>query len=179
MSDKNFAEQFDDETVLMVFRRHPIVMRKGLIFSMLGLLAGTLPGLITLEFSWFYGGLAAGFFLAVLLFAPAFIAWYFSIFIVTDQRFIQITQKGLFHRSFSDLGLQHIQTINYDISGLEQTILGFGTIVMQTYMGDLVIRNVYHPAKTHKNLNMILREQGITPAEYPPEMSEKDITDEA
>jgi hypothetical protein len=32
---KYFPDQFDDEEVLYVFRKHPIVMRKGLIFGSL------------------------------------------------------------------------------------------------------------------------------------------------
>jgi hypothetical protein len=30
---KHFKEQFDDEEVQLVFRKHPVVMRKGLILS--------------------------------------------------------------------------------------------------------------------------------------------------
>lgn len=163
---KYFDDQFDDEDVLYVFRKHPVVMRKGLIISMLALLLGTVPALIRPEFSYFYGGLAAGFVLAGILFLPSWLAWYYSVFIVTTQRFIQITQRGLFHRSVSDLGLQHIQTINYEVSGLQETLLGFGTIVMQTYMGDLYIHDVHHPAKTQKKIIQIMKKQGITPERY-------------
>lgn len=159
---KHFDDQFDDEDVLLVFRKHPVVMRKGLLLAMFALLLGTVPALIKPEFSYFYGGLAAGFILAVLLIFPYWLSWYYSLFIVTNQRFIQITQKGLFHRSVSDLGLQHIQTINYEISGLQETMLGFGTIVMQTYMGDLFIHDIPKPAKTQKELTEILRSAGIT-----------------
>lgn len=164
---KYFDDQFDDEDVLYVFRKHPVVMRKGLILAMLALLLGTVPALIKPEFSYFYGGLAGGFVLAILLFFPSWLAWYYSVFIITDQRFIQITQRGLFHRSVSDLGLNHIQTINYEINGLQETLLGFGTIVIQTYMGDLFIHDVHHPAKTQKKIVEILRASGITPERYP------------
>ena len=43
---KYFEDQFDDEEVLFVFRRHPIVMRKGLILGLLGPLIGVLPAAI-------------------------------------------------------------------------------------------------------------------------------------
>lgn len=166
-TQKYFEDQFDDEEVLYVFRKHPVVMRKGLIYSMFGILAGLIPGLIKLEYSWFFGGLAGGFVLGALLMAPAFIAWYFSVFIVTDQRFIQITQKGFFHRSVVDIGLNQIQMVNYEISGIEQTMLGFGTIMMQTYLGELVIHDIHHPAKIQKKLIHILRDEGIVSAAFP------------
>ena len=43
---KNFKEQFDDEDTLLVFRKHPIVMRKGLILAAFGMLVGPLYTLV-------------------------------------------------------------------------------------------------------------------------------------
>jgi hypothetical protein len=166
---KYFNDQFDDENVLFVFRKHPIVMRKGLILAALGPLLGVLPAAIkpSLGFGIFFGGLGAGLLLGLILFFPSWISWYYSVFIVTDQRLIQITQKGLFHRSVVDLGLQQIQMVNYQIAGLQQTMLGFGTIMMQTYVGDLVIHEIHHPAKIQKRILHILREEGVDTEDYP------------
>lgn len=172
---KRFEDQFDDEEVLFVFRKHPIVMRKGLVLACLGPLIGVLPAAIrpTLGFGYFFGGLAAGFILGALMMLPSWIAWYYSVFIVTDQRFIQITQRGLFHRSVVDLGLGKIQSTNYEVRGIQATLLSFGTIVIQTYMGDMVIHEVYHPARVIKRLSTILRDQGIIAEEISPEYSEE------
>lgn len=166
---KYFEDQFEDEEVLYVFHKHPIVMRKGLVFGMLGPLLGIIPAAVRPElgFGFFFGGLAAGCILGLLIFAPGWISWHFSVFIVTDQRFIQITQKGLFHRAVADISLSQIQSINYEVAGLEQTMLGFGTIKMQTYVGDLVIHDLHHPAKIQKKLLTILREEGINTSPYP------------
>lgn len=158
---KYFDDQLDDEEVLFVFRKHPIVMRKGLIVAMLAILLGTVPSLIKPEYSYLLGGLAAGFALAFLLFLPSWITWHYSVFIVTDQRIIQITQKGLWKRTVVDIGLSQIQMVNYEVGGLEETVLGFGTIMMQTFVGDLIIHDVHHPAKIQKKLLTILREKGL------------------
>ncbi len=175
---KYFDDQFDDEDVLLVFRRHPVVMRKGLIFGMLGLLLGTLPALIKPEYSYFFGGLAAGFILMIVLFAPAWIAWYFSVFIVTDQRLIQISQKGLFHKSVVDISLQQIKSLNYEISGMQETLLRFGTILIQTYIGDLVIKDIHHPAKVVKQIALILREHGVETYLPDDDVQEEDYEEE-
>lgn len=169
MPEKYFADQFDDEEVLYVFRKHPIVMRKGLIFGMLAILAGLLPAAIkpSLGFGWFFGGIGIGMIVGCLLMLPFWITWYFSVFIISDKRLIQITQKGFFHRAVVDMGLDQIQMVNYQISGLEETLLGFGTIIMQTFVGDLVIHTVHHPAKIQKKILEILRERGITATSYP------------
>lgn len=169
MAQKYFEDQFDDEEVLFVFRKHPIVMRKGLVLGCMGPLLGVLPAAIkpTLGFGFFFGGLAVGFLLAGLLFFPSWLAWHFSVFIVTDQRFIQITQKGFFHRSVVDIGLNQVQMVNYEVAGFQETLLGFGTIMMQTYMGELLIHDVHHPARIQKKLLHILREKGVITSTYP------------
>jgi hypothetical protein len=91
----------------------------------------------------------------------AWIGWYFSVYVVTSQRFIQINQKGLWKRSMVDIGLDKIQTISYEISGLQETLLGFGTIVIQTYVGELVIHDVHKPRHIQKRMSHILRELGF------------------
>ncbi|HEY1646243.1 MAG TPA: PH domain-containing protein, partial [Candidatus Saccharimonadales bacterium] len=138
---KYFEDQFDDEEVLYVFHKHPIVMRMGLVIGAVAPLIGVLPAAIkpSLGFGFFFGGLGVGILVGLLIFFPYWLGWHFSVFIITDQRFIQISQKGFFHRSVADLSLAQIQSVNYSISGLEETLLGFGTISMQTYVGELEI----------------------------------------
>jgi uncharacterized membrane protein YcgQ (UPF0703/DUF1980 family) len=179
MPEKYFDDQFDDESVLFVFRKHPLVMRKGLILGMLAVLLGTIPALINPQYSYFFYGLLCGFIVGLLLFAPYWISWYYSVFIVTDQRLIQITQKGLFHRSVVDMRLNQIQMVNYQIAGLQETLLGFGTIMMQTFVGDLIIHEVHHPARIQKKLLVTLRDHGIIADPYPPtQAQEKGMTEE-
>jgi hypothetical protein len=150
-------------------------MRKGLIISMCSWLVGPL---IILAWTYikpdnppsmaaFFLALIASIVLGSLLILPSWISWYFSIFIMTTQRFIQITQRGLFHTSFADLKLEQIQQVNYEINGLQETLLGFGTIKLQTYIGDLVIHDVHHPAKTQSRIVRILRDQDIAPSPAP------------
>lgn len=177
---KYFRDQFDDEEVLYLFRKHPVVMRKGLVFGMLGPLVGVLPAAIHPAYglSVFFGGLVAGIILGIIIFFPSWIGWHFSVFIFTNQRFIQIKQKGFFNRSVSDLSLQQIQSVSYDVKGIQETFLGFGTIMMRTYVGDIVIHDVHHPAKIQKKLVGLLRDLGVTSVVYPASSAVKSEDDE-
>ena len=163
---KYFKEQFDDEEVRLVFRKHPIVMRRGLILASVGLLVGMIPALIKPQYSFFFGGLGAGFGLAIILIFPWWVRWYFSVYIMTDRRFIQQT-RSLLQVNVVDIGLEQIQMINYQITGLEQTILQFGTIIVQTYVGDLVIHDVHHPEKVQAKMVHVLRDLGIHHTQRP------------
>ncbi len=158
LMEKLFKDQYDDEEVLLVFRKHPVVMRKGLILFMVALLLGVVPSLFIPEFVWFYGGLGVGLILGLLLMFPSWVYWYFSVNIMTDQRFIQIVQKGFFKKSFADINIKQIQSVNYHVMGVQETLLGFGTIVMQTYLGDSVIHEIHHPEKIAKEISIIIRD---------------------
>ncbi len=189
-SVRYFKEQFDDEEVLMVFRKHPIVMRKGLIFAALGLLVPMLY-ILALTFifannperlpavSSFYIALGLGFVLAFFIMLPSWISWYYTVYIVTDQRLIQITQKGLFKRSMVALGLDQVQMVNYEINGFIETVLGFGTMVLQTFVGSLTIHDVHHPIKVQKQLLHTLRDLGYTaPSQASMAANEEDYDEE-
>jgi uncharacterized membrane protein YdbT with pleckstrin-like domain len=162
-----FEGQHDDESVLLVFRRHPIVMRKGLLALLVLLLIGMIPSSIwpaNLNLLWIVVGALA---LGLLILFYFWIGWFFSLFIITDQRLIQITQSGLLNRSVVDVGLDKIQSVNYQVSGLEQTMFGFGTLLVQTYVGDMVLDHIHHPGDIQGQIVKIIKEQGY-PAIQPP-----------
>lgn len=164
-SEKSFKDQYDDEETLYLFRKHPVVMRKQLIAASVLVLVGTLPSLVIVEPVVFFVGVGVGFLAGFLVMLYAWIGWYYSVFIVTDKRFIQISQKGLFDRSVVDIALDQIQMVNYHIKGLQETLLGFGTLSVQTMVGELTVREVHKPARVQKELSHIIREhvQGVAP----------------
>jgi hypothetical protein len=158
---KYFSDQFDDETMLLMFRKHPVVMRKEILIASVVLLLGVIPALVVPTYAVFFGGLGSGFLVSFLIMFYAWIGWHFTVYIVTDQRLMQINQKGLWTRSVVDIGLDKIQTVSYEIKGLQETLFGFGTIVIQTYVGELVIHDVHHPRQIQKKVSHILRELDV------------------
>jgi signal transduction histidine kinase len=141
-------------------------MRWGLIVGMLAILLGTVPALFDPRYTVYFIGLIVGLVVGAILFTPSWVSWYFSVFIVSDKRLIQITQKGFFNRSVIDMGLNQIQMVNYQVAGLQQTLLGFGTITMQTFVGDLVIHEIHHPDRIQKKILEILRQEGVQATQY-------------
>lgn len=148
----DFEGQRPDEELLFVFRRHMIAMRKG-FYLLLGCLVVTaIPPLIWQDNLELFLLPVFGFGLGLILFFYHYTMWYFTIYVVTNQRIRQITQRGFFGKDVVELRLSKIQNISYNIPGFSGEIFGFGTIVIQTFVGDLVIRNVEHPEKTYNKL---------------------------
>ncbi|HVS78730.1 MAG TPA: PH domain-containing protein, partial [Candidatus Saccharimonadales bacterium] len=170
----------EDEDTLLVFRKHPIVMRKGLVLAAAGILIGPVYTLILTyihknnppSISFFFASLFASIILAMILIFPWWVRWYFSVYIMTNKRFIQ-QSRSLLQVDVVDISLDQIQMINYQIAGLEETILHFGTILVQTFVGDLVIKQVHHPEKIQSKMVHILRDLGIHHSARSPQQHEE------
>ncbi|MBP5512331.1 hypothetical protein J6X90_03015, partial [Candidatus Saccharibacteria bacterium] len=63
----------------------------------------------------------------------------------------------IFKKTVVDLGLDKIQSISFGVPGLIAGIFGYGTILIQTGVGDLVISQVSKPAKIHDKLQNVLK----------------------
>ncbi len=153
---QDFEGQRPGEEVLFVFRRHLIAMRKGFYLLLIPFALTAIPPLIWQDNLELFLLPIGGFVLGLLLFFYHYIMWYFTVYIVTSQRIRQVTQRGFFGKDVVELRLSKIQNISYNIPGFTGEIMGFGTIVIQTFVGDLVIKNVEHPDKTfHKLQNAV------------------------
>jgi len=155
-----FEGQHDDEEVQFVFRRHPVAMRKGFYFLLIPFVVASVPFLLwpdNLNLFWLaMAGLAFG----VVLFFYHWIGWYFSIFVVTNVRLRQVTQRGFFNKSVIDVGISKIQNISYNVPGFSAAVLGYGTLVVQTYVGDLVLDRIQHPGKIYNELQKAVHAAG-------------------
>ncbi len=152
-----FDGQREGEEVKFVFRRHFLTAKKGFFFMVIMTVLGALPMFIwhdNVNMFWFFVGMVI---LGALGFLYAYILWYFSIYIVTDQRIRQISQKGFFKKTVVDLGLDRIQSISYGVPGIIAGIFGYGTILIQTGVGDLVISQVSRPAKIYDKLQNVTK----------------------
>lgn len=147
-----FEGQREDEQLIFVFRKHIIAMRKGFYLLFIPFALSAIPPLIWQSTMELFLLPIAGLLIGLLLFSYHFIMWYFTVYIVTDQRLRQVTQHGFFGKDVVELRLSKIQNISYNIPGFSGEMLGFGTIVIQTVVGDLVINKVDHPENIYTKL---------------------------
>jgi len=149
---QDFDGQREGEELLFVFRRHPIAMRKGFWLLLIPFVISALPVFIWPSTLQVYWSPVIGLGIGLLLFFYHFLMWYYTVYIVSDQRLRQVTQKGFFGKNVIELGLSKIQSISYNVPGFSGELLGFGTIVIQTFVGDLIINKVEHPEEIYNKL---------------------------
>jgi uncharacterized membrane protein YdbT with pleckstrin-like domain len=149
--EKSFAGQREGEAVIDIVHKHPLVMRKGfytiivlLLISIIPMFAFKNPDLIWLM------GAALG--LGLIIFFYFWIGWYFSVYIITNQRVRQVLQKGLFGKHVIDIPLKKIQNVSLKVKGFSGEVFKYGTIVLQTYVGNLVMDSIYGPEEVYNEI---------------------------
>jgi len=131
------------EKIILLLRRHYIIIFAKIIFwaivavlppifylifrSVLAeLFSSELLGPIVVLFTSIY-------YLYIWLFAfHSFVDYYLDVWIVTNERIINIEQKGLFARVVSEQRLFRIQDITSELKGFFSTLLDYGTVYIQT-----------------------------------------------
>lgn len=158
MTKLSFDGQREGEEVKFIFRRHISTANKGILFLIVMVGLGIVPMIMwpgDARMFWIFLGCVI---VGILGLVYGYMLWYFSIYIVTNERIRQISQKGLFKKTVIDLGLNKIQSISVSTPGLIAGIMGYGTILIQTGVGDLVISKVPKPEKIHNKLENVARE---------------------
>lgn len=159
MSLETLIKQKSYEKIIFTVRRHPITFFVYIIFFLL-LLA------VPIGLYWLvansslnqYLGNQSGFIIAVLgisiyylscflFFYTNFIEFHLDLWIVTNDRLLDIEQKSLFHRTVSEVDLYQIQDASSEIKGIFPTIFNYGNIVLQTAgpVPKFVFRSVANP----------------------------------
>lgn len=154
-----FDGQREGEEVQFVFRRHFLTAKSGVIFLILMIMIGVGLTLLWPNNMMIFETFLALILVGVLGFLYSYMLWYFSIYIATNQRIRQISQRGLFKKSVVDLGLDKIQSISYGVNGIRAGLMGYGTIVIQTAVGDLVISMVKNSEKIYNDLQNLINEK--------------------
>lgn len=168
----HFPGQHENEQIILFLRRHWFIF-----FMRLLLIVIAIVGLVLIYFffnalnsnikeSEFYNLLLFGESLATLfIWNFFFILWldfYLDVWIVTNERIINIEQRGFFYRNISELKLTKIQDVTSEIIGVIPTLLDYGNIYVQTAgeVGRFIFYQIPHPNKV-KNVIVELQEREL------------------
>ena len=85
--------------------------------------------------------------------------YYLDIWIVTNERIIDVEQIGFFNRVISELDLKRIQDITSSVHGMLPTMFGFGSIHVQTAAeeGKFDLKSVPHPVTIRRKITKLYR----------------------
>jgi len=132
-----------NEKIILLIRRHPFIILTKIIFWAV---VAVLPPIFYLVFGDVLAGLfnnqlftpivvlfTSIYYLYIWLFAfHSFVDYYLDVWLVTNQRIVNIEQKGLFARTVSEQTLYRVQDVTSELKGFWSTTLDYGTVYIQT-----------------------------------------------
>jgi hypothetical protein len=85
----------------------------------------------------------------VLFFYAYFVAFHLDLWIITNDRLLDVQQKTLFARTVSEVDLYQIQDASSEVHGIFPSIFNYGNIILQTASAvpKFTFRNVGNPNK--------------------------------
>lgn len=165
MHVSNLIHQKSYEKVNHILRRHPLTFlpQIGLLLLLLSLpifiyfiTISSFPTLLNNDRLYASAVLAASiYYLSVyLFFFTHFIDYYLDIWIVTNDRIVDVEQFGLFSRTISELDLFRIQDVTTDVHGFFPTFFNYGDVSVKTASQnlDIIFRNVSNPNHIRQQL---------------------------
>lgn len=157
-----FPGQYADEQILLVKRRHWIVLlgfavTTGLLILLPVFVYFFLPLVIAIPdteiFYKLFLFITSLYYLCLSVMSFFMIIdYYLDVWIITSQRIISIEQRGLFNRIVIEVRYSQIQDITSTVSGLIATYFQFGNIRIQTAAEQerMVLRQITHPIETRR-----------------------------
>lgn len=87
-----------------------------------------------------------------------YLNWYKDRYIITNERIVNIDQRGLFSRKVSEIELGKIQNLTHSVTGLFATMFDFGTVVVQSAgVSDLRLEQIADPAGVQEEITHLVK----------------------
>ncbi len=158
---KFFPSQKPEEKVFLLLRRHWFTYVAFLIIAVIM----SIPLFVLLGY-WLLNtlvftplltnmailGSSAYFLFIIALMLFGFVDYYLDVYIVTNERIVDIVQNGFFKRAISELHLHQVQDVNAQVKGFFPTLMHYGDIYIQTAgeQENFIFKSVPNPYRISK-----------------------------
>ncbi len=90
----------------------------------------------------------------LLFFYTHFVDYYLDLWIVTNDRIIDIEQQGIFSRTITELDLHQVQDVTTEIHGVFPTLFHFGDVKVKTASMnlDIIFRSISRPDRIRSEI---------------------------
>lgn len=132
----NFETMEKEEKVILFLRKHLITNIPWIFMGLLMFLAPTMVSTLGI-----FDSIPSNFrFIFILMWylittaytLESFLTWFFNVYIVTDERIIDIDFYNLIYKEVSDANIDKIQDVTYKMGGVIRTLFNYGDVLIQT-----------------------------------------------
>lgn len=160
-----FETQEKKEKIVLLLRPHPIVNLPWLtLIIILFLTPFFILPILPLSFipgNFRFICLLAWYLLSFAFAFEHFLTWFYHVFILTDERIIDIDFPTLLYRNIKECKIDKIEDINIRTSGYVRSFFNFGDVLIQTAgaVPEIRFEDVPNPEQVSKVLNDLMYEE--------------------
>ncbi len=160
-----FSTQGKEEEIILVLRKHPITQVKWLLIaftlSLAPFLFGSIDLLGFLPGNYQFAGLILWYLMLTGFVLESFLTWFFNVYIITDERIIDVDFLSLIYRNISTAKIDNIEDVTATTGGALKALFNFGTVSIQTAAEkrEFEFEDVPRPAQVTKLINELILEE--------------------
>ena len=132
----DFEIKDKEEKIELLLRMHPITNLKWILISLIMFLSPLLirqfPILDFLPKNYEFIVCLGWYLITISYILESFLTWYFNVYIITDERIIDVDFYNLIYKDVSEAEIEKIQDVSYRMGGVIRTLFNFGDVFIQT-----------------------------------------------
>lgn len=160
-----FSTQDPEEEVLLMLRQHPVSqigwVLTAFVLIFLPLLFNAVGFFNFLPANYNFAGLIGWYLLTTGYILESFLKWFYNVYIITDERFIDIDFESLLYKNISAAKIENIEDVTAQAKGFLAAIFDYGHIYLQTAAEkrEFEFHSVPHPQQVKKVINQLILEE--------------------
>lgn len=161
-----FETQEEQEVVELFLRQHPIVNVPWIAIAIVMIIAPTilfplishlLPIAIAIPVRYIVVGTVFWYVATFGFVLASFLYWFFNIYIVTNERVVDIDFLYLLYKRFSEAELAKIQDLSFTTGGVPAAIFDYGDVLIETAgeLPNIKFEKIPHPEKVVETIRTL------------------------
>jgi uncharacterized membrane protein YdbT with pleckstrin-like domain len=135
-SNIRFVAKDSNERIVLFLRRHPITNLGWILISILmfsaPMVLSSFPLLSFLPENFQLVAVLGWYMISIAFAFESFLNWFFSVYIVTDERIFDVDFINLIYREISEANIDQIQDVTTRMGGVIRTMFNYGDVYIQT-----------------------------------------------
>lgn len=161
----DFQEREEEEEIILVLRQHWVTNISWTLITILMIFAPTflkyVPLLASFPANFQLVALIIWYSITTAYAFEKFLSWYFNLFIITDERIIDIDFINLIDKRFTDTRIAMVQDVTAQVVGVIQTMFNYGNVLIQTASAipEIEFKKIPKPELVIKVLQLMRQEE--------------------
>jgi uncharacterized membrane protein YdbT with pleckstrin-like domain len=157
----SFETQEVKETIVLLLRKHWATnvpwVAVAVALALAPLVLQTFPLLVFLPFRFQVVAIVMWYLFTLAFILESFLSWYFNVYLVTDERLVDVDFYSLIYKRISETKIDRIQDVSYSQGGIVESVFNYGTVTIQTAgeVPEFEFTSVPRPAQITKVLNQL------------------------